>query len=270
MTSDLKLLSPHDAHPIHTVTFGLVQMRCTPDPSPRTCARPFEGVRDAAARGAQIVCLQELFRSQYFCQTEDHRLLRSGRAGPGPLHRGSGRAGRSSGVVIVGSLFEKRARRPLPQYRRHYRCRRPLSRQVPEDAHSGRPAVLREVLLHARRPRFRSWDTRFGRIGVLVCWDQWYPEAARLTAMSGAADSVLSHRHRLATRRESRSTARSNRRRGKRSSEATPLPMASTSARSTGSATRATPEGGIEFWGGSFVSDPGGRLMVKGGTGKRC
>ena len=168
-----------------TVTLGLVQMRCTPEPS-RNMAAAVQGVRDAAARGAQIVCLQELFRSQYFCQTEDHGCFDLAEPVPGPSTEELGALAAELGVVIVASLFEKRAQgiyhntaaildadgRYLGKYRKMH---------IPDD-----PQYYEKFYFTPGDLGFRSWDTRFGRIGVLVCWDQWYPEAARLTAMSGA------------------------------------------------------------------------------------
>ena len=153
----------------------------------RTCGRPCAASARPPARGAQIVCLQELFRSQYFCQVEDHQFFDLAEPIPGPVDRGAGRArARSSGVVIVASLFEKRAEglyhntaaiidadgRYLGKYRKMH---------IPDD-----PQYYEKFYFTPGDLGFRSWDTRFGRIGVLVCWDQWYPEAARLTALTGA------------------------------------------------------------------------------------
>ena len=90
------------------VTLGLVQMRCTPDTA-QNMKKAVEGVREAASRGAQIICLQELFRSQYFCQTEDHRCFGLAESIPGPSTESLGKVAGELGVVIVASLFEKRA-----------------------------------------------------------------------------------------------------------------------------------------------------------------
>ena len=145
-----------------------------------------DGVRQAAARGAQIVCLQELFRSQYFCQVEDHRFFDLAEPIPGPSTERLAALAKELGVVIVASLFEKRAEglyhntaaiidadgSYLGKYRKMH---------IPDD-----PQYYEKFYFTPGDLGFRSWDTRFARIGVLVCWDQWYPEAARLTAMSGA------------------------------------------------------------------------------------
>jgi N-carbamoylputrescine amidase len=171
--------------PRTSVTLGLVQHRCVVEPA-ENMRKAVAGVREAAARGAQIVCLQELFRSQYFCQVEDHRFFDLAEAIPGPSTETLGALAKELGVVIVASLFEKRAEglyhntaaiidadgRYLGKYRKMH---------IPDD-----PQYYEKFYFTPGDLGFRSWDTRFGRIGVLVCWDQWYPEAARLTAMSGA------------------------------------------------------------------------------------
>ena len=168
-----------------TVTLGLVQMRCTTDPE-QNMRKAMDGIRTAAARGAQIVCLQELFRSQYFCQTEDHGCFALAEPVPGPSTEQLGRLAGELGVVIVASLFERRAEglyhntaavldadgRYLGKYRKMH---------IPDD-----PQYYEKFYFTPGDLGFRAWDTKFGRIGVLVCWDQWYPEAARLTAMTGA------------------------------------------------------------------------------------
>jgi N-carbamoylputrescine amidase len=221
----------------NTVTLGLVQMRCTPEPA-RNMAAAVQGVREAAAGGAQIICLQELFRSQYFCQTEDHRCFDLAEPVPGPSTQELGALAAELGVVIVASLFEKRAQgiyhntaaildadgRYLGKYRKMH---------IPDD-----PQYYEKFYFTPGDLGFRSWDTRFGRIGVLVCWDQWYPEAARLTAMSGA--QILFY----------------------------PTANGVYVCAVNRVGFEGASDAGLEFWGGSFVSDPGGRVIVKGGTGE--
>ncbi|MGH7526528.1 MAG: carbon-nitrogen hydrolase [Gemmatimonadales bacterium] len=248
------------------VTLGLVQMRCTLDPE-ENLRKALGGVRQAAARGAQSVCLQELFRSQYFPQTEDHRHFDLAEPVPGPSTAALGPLAAELGVVIVASLFEKRAEglyhntaavidadgRYLGKYRKMH---------IPDD-----PQYYEKFYFTPGDLGFRSWDTRFGRIGVLVCWDQWYPEAARLTAMSGA--QILFY-----------PTAIGWLPAEKQEHGAQQQAAWETIQRSHGIANgvyvcavnrvghEGDPAGGIEFWGGSFVSDPGGRVLVKGGTGE--
>ncbi len=249
-----------------TVTLGLVQMSCTDDPK-ANMAKAVQGAREAAKRGAQIVCLQELFLSPYFCQTEDHAFFGLAEPVPGPSTETLGRLAGELGVVIIASLFEKRAEglyhntaaiidadgRFLGKYRKMH---------IPDD-----PQYYEKFYFTPGDLGFRSWDTRFGRIGVLVCWDQWYPEAARLTAMSGA--QILFYPTAIGWLP------------GEKAEHGAQQEAAwETIQRSHGIANglyvcavnrvgyEKGPGGGLEFWGGSFVSDPGGRVLVKGGTGE--
>lgn len=167
------------------VRLGLLQHACTPDPAENleTCV---SAARQAARDGAQIICTQELFVSQYFCQEENHRWFDLAETIPGPSTEALQAVAKEHQVVIIGSLFEKRA--PglyhntaviidadgalLGIYRKMH---------IPDD-----PLYYEKFYFTPGDTGFRAWDTRYGRIGVLICWDQWYPEAARLTAMNGA------------------------------------------------------------------------------------
>ena len=180
-----------------SVTLGLVQHRCVEDPE-ANMRRAIEGVRDAAARGAQIVCLQELFRSQYFCQTEDHRHFALAEPIPGPSTNALAPLARELGVVIIASLFEKRAEGLYHNTAVIIDADGSYPRQVPEDAHPGRSALLREVLLHAGRSRvpelghpLRS-DRRARLLGSVVS------RGGAADRPERRADPVLSHGHRLA------------------------------------------------------------------------
>jgi N-carbamoylputrescine amidase len=164
---------------------GLVQMRMARDRD-TNLKRAIEGVREAAGRGAGVVCLPELFLSPYFCQTEDASLFELGEAIPGPTTQALEPLARELGVVIIASLFEKRARGLyhntaavidgeagyLGKYRKMH---------IPDD-----PLYYEKYYFAPGDLGFRSWNTSQGDLGVLVCWDQWYPEAARLTALQGA------------------------------------------------------------------------------------
>ncbi len=167
------------------VVLGLLQTRC--DPSPTVNLRRTLAAADRAARdGAQILCTQELFRSQYFCQSEDHRHFALAEPIPGPSTAALQKLARRRRVVVVASLFEQRA--PglyhntavvidadgtlLGCYRKMH---------IPDD-----PLYYEKFYFTPGDLGFRAWTTRYGRIGVLICWDQWYPEAARLTALQGA------------------------------------------------------------------------------------
>ncbi len=167
------------------ITLGLVQMHCTAEPA-ENLARAIAHVRDAAARGAQIVCLPELFRSQYFCQVEDHDYFQLAEEIPGPSTQVLTEVARELNIVIVASLFEKRGAglyhntaaiidaggEFLGKYRKMH---------IPDD-----PLYYEKFYFTPGDLGFRAWETKHARIGVCVCWDQWYPEAARLTALNGA------------------------------------------------------------------------------------
>lgn len=168
-----------------TVNLGLLQHACTPDPKHNldVCLK---AVERAAKDGAQIICTQELFRSQYFCQCEDHRYFGLAERIPGPSTEKFQKLAKKLGVVVIASLFEKRAEglyhntaaiidadgSLLGIYRKMH---------IPDD-----PLYFEKFYFTPGDLGFRAWDTKFGRIGVLICWDQWYPEGARLTAMNGA------------------------------------------------------------------------------------
>ena len=167
------------------VSIGLVQLRCTPDPD-RNVAQAVDQIRIAARDGAQIVCLPELFRSLYFCQREDHAFFSLAEPIPGPTTELLCRLAAELGVVIVASLFEKRAEglyhntaavidadgALLGKYRKMH---------IPDD-----PLYYEKFYFTPGDLGFQVFPSRFSRLGVLICWDQWYPEAARLTALRGA------------------------------------------------------------------------------------
>jgi N-carbamoylputrescine amidase len=164
---------------------GLVQMHCTPDPT-ENVARAIAGVRDAAGRGAGIVCLPELFRTQYFCQREDAELFELAEPIPGPTTERFATVARECRTALVLSLFERRAAglyhntavvldadgRVCGRYRKMH---------IPDD-----PLYYEKYYFTPGDLGFGAFDTQVGRVGTLICWDQWYPEAARLTALAGA------------------------------------------------------------------------------------
>jgi N-carbamoylputrescine amidase len=248
------------------VTLGLVQSRSGDDPEANMRAA-LDGVRTAAARGAQIVCLQELFRSRYFCQVEDHRFFELAEPIPGPSTERLAALAKELGVVLVASLFEKRAEglyhntaaiidadgSYLGKYRKMH---------IPDD-----PQYYEKFYFTPGDLGFRSWDTRFARIGVLVCWDQWYPEAARLTAMSGA--QILFYPTAigwLPPEKAEHGAQQQSAWETMQRSHAIANGVYVCAVNRVGHEGPA--DGGIEFWGGSFVADPGGRILVKGGTGE--
>ena len=167
------------------IPVGLVQMRCTPDPQ-ENFQRAVSLLRDAAAQGAKIVCLPELFLTPYFCKTEDHAHFALAESVPGSSTERLGRLAAELEVVIVASLFEKRAAgiyhntaavldadgSYLGKYRKMH---------IPDD-----PQFYEKFYFTPGDLGFKVFATRYAKVGVLICWDQWYPEAARLTAMRGA------------------------------------------------------------------------------------
>ena len=164
---------------------GLIQMRCGIDPE-KNFSRAIEFIHQASKKGVQFVCLPELFRSQYFCQTEDHENFALAEEVPGRSTSELGEVARQTGTVIIASLFEKRSAglyhntaaiintdgKLLGKYRKMH---------IPDD-----PLYHEKFYFAPGDLGFRAWDTQRGKIGVCVCWDQWYPEAARLTALHGA------------------------------------------------------------------------------------
>src|SRR5262245_13155605 len=171
-------------HP-DTFTLGLVQMSCSPDPGANV-EKAIASIREAASRGAQIICLQELFRSPYFCQRQDPALFDLAEPVPGPTTERLGRVAKEAGVVVVASVFE---RRTAGVYHNTAAvldadgslCGVYRKMHVPDD-----PLYYEKYYFTPGDLGFRAFDTRHGRVGVLVCWDQWYPEGARLTALQGA------------------------------------------------------------------------------------
>ena len=167
------------------VTLGLLQHACSSNPASNLKAALALAER-AARGGANIICTQELFGSQYFCQSEDHANFKLAETIPGPSTRAFQKLAKRHGVVVIASLFERRASglyhntavvidadgSLLGLYRKMH---------IPDD-----PLYYEKFYFTPGDTGFRSWDTRFGKIGVLICWDQWYPEAARLTALQGA------------------------------------------------------------------------------------
>src|ERR1051326_9175958 len=167
------------------VEIGLLQTRCTPYPA-ANLEKTLALAERAARQGAQIICTPELFRSQYFCQREDYANFQLAELIPGPTTRAFQKLAKKRRVVVIASVFEKRAAGVyhnsaaiidadgslLGIYRKMH---------IPDD-----PLYYEKFYFTPGDLGFRAWQTRYGRIGALICWDQWYPEAARLTALHGA------------------------------------------------------------------------------------
>ncbi|HLI80564.1 MAG TPA: carbon-nitrogen hydrolase [Candidatus Binataceae bacterium] len=169
----------------HGLVLGLVQMSCAPEPK-QNLQKAIARIEDASRRGADVVCLQELFRSRYFCQTEDTSCFDLAEPIPGPTSEELGKVAAARKIVIIASLFEKRTEgiyhntaividadgKIAGMYRKMH---------IPDD-----PRYYEKYYFTPGDLDFVAHPTAKGRIGVLVCWDQWFPEAARLTAMAGA------------------------------------------------------------------------------------
>jgi len=167
------------------VTLGLLQHACSANPA-ENLKKALALTEQAARKGAKIICTQELFRSQYFCQSEDHDYFKLAEPIPGPSTVAFQKLAKKHRVVIIASLFEKRASglyhntaviidadgKLLGIYRKMH---------IPDD-----PLFYEKFYFTPGDTGFRAWQTKYGKIGVLICWDQWYPEGARLTALQGA------------------------------------------------------------------------------------
>jgi N-carbamoylputrescine amidase len=247
--------------PADTFTLGLVQMRCTTDPA-ANLRRAVEKLHEAAARGAHIACLPELFRSQYFCQKEDAALFDLAEPIPGPTCDALCKAAREAGMVIVGSIFERRM--PgiyhntavvidadgslLGLYRKMH---------IPDD-----PLYYEKYYFTPGDLGFRAFDTRRGRIGTLVCWDQWFPEGARLAALQGA--SVLLYPTAIGWHPNERAeygTAQHSAWETIQRSHAIANGVYVAAVNRVGH--EGPVDGGLEFWGASFVCDPFGQIICR-------
>jgi N-carbamoylputrescine amidase len=241
---------------------ALVQMQCGMEPD-KNFAHAIDFIRDAAKRGAQIVCLPELFRSHYFCQAEEHANFALAEEIPGPSTAALSEVARETGAVIIASLFEKRSSGVyhntaaiidtdgtlLGKYRKMH---------IPDD-----PAYHEKFYFTPGDLGFKAWPTAHGKIGVCVCWDQWYPEAARLTALRGA--EIIFYPTAI----------------GWHPAEKAEFGAAQHSAWETMQRSHAIANGcfvaavnrvghealaggdGIEFWGQSFVVAPSGEILAK-------
>jgi N-carbamoylputrescine amidase len=248
-------------------TIGLVQMACGPSMA-KNLARTKKLIVEAAGRGAQVICLQEMAVTQYFCQAEKQEYFKFAESIPGPQTEEMQAMAKKLGVAIVLPLFEKRAPglyhnsaviidadgKILGTYRKMH---------IPDD-----PQFYEKYYFAPGDLGFRVWDTQFGRIGVLICWDQWYPEGARLTALQGA--QVLFYPTAIGWLPPEKEAY------GKRqysSWETIQRGHAIANGVYVAAANRwgvEQPEGppGLEFWGRSFVADPSGQVVVQAEGGR--
>jgi N-carbamoylputrescine amidase len=243
------------------VKIGLIQTACSPDPA-SNLKKTLAAADRAAGQGAQIICTQELFRSQYFCQSEDHKFFELAEAIPGPSTEAFQQLAKTRSVVVIASLFEKRA--PglyhntavvidadgtlLGRYRKMH---------IPDD-----PLYYEKFYFTPGDLGFRTWQTRYAKIGVLICWDQWYPEAARLTALQGAEilfypTAIGWHPDERVQLGEQQHAAWETVQRGHAIANGCYLaaPNRIGHEKLAGD--------GIQFWGQSFVAGPSGELLAR-------
>ncbi|MEI6174786.1 MAG: carbon-nitrogen hydrolase [Bacteroidota bacterium] len=241
----------------NSVRVGLIQMSCGPDKK-ANLDKSILRIRETAKLGAQIICLQELFATTYFCWEENHDYFGLAESIPGPTTKILGEVARELDVVIVASLFEKRTEgiyhntvavldadgSYLGKYRKHH---------IPDD-----PGYYEKFYFTPGDKGYQVFQTKYARIGTLICWDQWYPEAARITSLMGAQiifyptaigwalsqDDELNRQQYQAWQTVQRGHAIAN-------------GVHVIAVNRTGT------EGSMNFWGGSFISDPFGVLMFQ-------
>ncbi|TDB61841.1 carbon-nitrogen hydrolase [Arundinibacter roseus] len=250
------------------VSIGLVQMSCTSDIE-KNLEKAIANIRIAAQQGAQIVCLQELFKSLYFCDVEDHANFSLAEAIPGPTTEILGAVAAELGVVIIASLFEKRTHglyhnttavldadgSYLGKYRKMH---------IPDD-----PGYYEKFYFtpgDASNPTqtetadgdgYRVFETKFAKIGVLICWDQWYPEAARITSLMGA--EILFYPTAIGWDTEETNPITNDEQYG--AWQTIQRGHAVANGVFVVAVNRVGREANQEFWGGSFVANPHGRLL---------
>jgi N-carbamoylputrescine amidase len=240
-----------------STTLALVQMSCAPDKRANV-DKALARIGEAAAAGANVICLQELFASQYFCQSEDHRQFDLAEPIPGSTSEALAAAAGQHGVVILASLFERRAPglyhntavtfdadgSTAGVYRKMH---------IPDD-----PLYYEKFYFTPGDLGFRSTNTQAGKLGACVCWDQWYPEAARLTALAGA--QVIFYPTAIGWLLDEKEEY------GASQHSAWETMMRSHAIANgvfVAAVNRVGREGGIEFWGASFVADPNGNILAR-------
>ncbi len=255
------------SHRPKKVRVGLIQTACGSEPR-LNFEKATQWIRKAAGQGAQIICLQELFSSQYFCQIEDHKYFALAETIPGPATDSLGALAAELGVVIIASLFERRSAglyhntaaildadgRYLGKYRKMH---------IPDD-----PLFYEKFYFTPGDLGFRAWQTRFAKIGVCICWDQWYPEAARLTALHGAQilfypTAIGWHPSEKAEYGQRQHAAWETIQRGHAIANGCYVAVPNRVGHEA-------PDGGpgLEFWGQSFIADPSGQILQRASAGE--
>jgi N-carbamoylputrescine amidase len=239
---------------VSTITVGLVQMACSSDVD-KNLASAIESICAAAKKGAQIICLPELFLTQYFCQTEDTQNFSLAESLPGPTSETLSNLAKELEVVLIVPLFEKRTEGIYHNtalvidadgsiagtYRKMH---------IPDD-----PCFFEKFYFTPGDTGFKSFPTRYGRVGVLICWDQWFPEAARLTTLSGAQflfyPTAIGYQDEDAKESNQQITAW----------ETIQKSHAISNGVFLGSVNRVGRENALTFWGRSFICNPFGKVI---------
>ena len=239
---------------VSTITVGLVQMACSSDVD-KNLASAIESICAAAKKGAQIICLPELFLTQYFCQTEDTQNFSLAESLPGPTSETLSKLAKELEVVLIVPLFEKRTEGIYHNtalvidadgsiagtYRKMH---------IPDD-----PCFFEKFYFTPGDTGFKSFPTRYGRVGVLICWDQWFPEAARLTTLSGAQflfyPTAIGYQDEDAKESNQQITAW----------ETIQKSHAISNGVFLGSVNRVGRENALTFWGRSFICNPFGKVI---------
>ncbi len=241
------------------VNIGLVQMSCTADKS-ANLQKAISRIKEAASKGAQIICLQELFTSLYFCDVEDYSNFKLAEAIPGPSTNSLSSLAKELGVVIIASLFEKRAEglyhnttvvldadgTYLGKYRKMH---------IPDD-----PAYFEKFYFTPGDLGYKVFKTKFARVGILICWDQWYPEAARITTLMGAG--ILFYPTAIGwaiSQDNATNTEQYNAWQTIQCSHAVANGVHVVSVNRVG----LEQNGAMKFWGGSFIANPFGSILYK-------
>jgi N-carbamoylputrescine amidase len=253
------------AHP-QRFTVGLVQMSMSVDPD-ENVQKAVARIGEAAGKGAQVVCLPELFRTPYFCQKEDAALFDLAEPVPGPTTDALASAARQAGVVVVAPVFERRAAGLYHNsaaiidatgeiaglYRKMH---------IPDD-----PLFYEKFYFTPGDLGFQAFDTRAGRVGTLICWDQWYPEGARLTALRGASvlfypTAIGWHPHEKAQYGEPQRSAWQTIQRAHAIANGVYVAVVNR----VGHEKPLPGQPGLEFWGTSFLADPFGVVVAEAST----
>jgi len=259
--------------PSESFRIGLVQMSCGPEPE-ENLQKALARVGDASNRGAQVVCLPELFQTQYFCQREDPSLFDLAEPIPGRTTERLAAAARKDGIVLIASLFEKRAPGIYHNTAAVFDADGTLrgiyrKMHIPDD-----PLYYEKFYFTPGDLGFRAIDTSAGRLGTLVCWDQWYPEGARLTALQGASvlfypTAIGWHPAEKAEFGEAQQDAWRTIQRAHAIANGVYVAAVNRVGFETGNIRgRSAPGAGLEFWGGSFICDPFGRVIAESSNDK--